>query len=110
MTIEVNDDVGRFIAEMLDERGRQDTQHGGPAHDDGHSRGDWYDFVEYQLGHGFQEELLARCYDRSDPALPAEWLAQFESRMVKIAALALAAVESDRRKYGSAIAGDQRVQ
>jgi hypothetical protein len=86
VTIEVNDDVGRFIVEVLGERESQDNQWGGPAHDDAHSHKDWFRFINrYTAGYG----------------------GDFESRMKKIAALALAAVESNRRKnYGATIAGN----
>lgn len=83
MTIEVSDDVGRFIVEVLDERGRQDSQWGGKAHDDLHSHKEWFRFINrYTAGYG----------------------GDFETRMRKIAALTLAAYESNRRKHDNSAA------
>jgi hypothetical protein len=63
--------------EVVAERARQDARWGGPEHDDGHSEGDWADFIrEYAWG------------DRG---------ADFRERMLKIAALAVAAIESHDR-------------
>ena len=71
--------------EIEAERKRQDAQWGGPAHDDGHDRFDWCRFIERFLS-------LA---DRPGNAAASEI---FEAQMVKIAALAIAAVQSSRRK------------
>ena len=79
MTIEVSDDVGQFIIEVLGERVLQDNQWGGTAHDDLHNHKDWRSYIRYQL--------------RAD--------GPFEKRLIKVAALAMAAFESNRRKHGT---------
>jgi hypothetical protein len=66
---------------LQDERARQDKLWGGPEHDDNHARSDWEDFIIKQLGG------LSKSDNRY------HYLRQF----TKIAALAGAAIESDRR-------------
>jgi hypothetical protein len=63
------------------ERTRQDEEWGGAEHDDSHNHQDWVIFISKQIG-------LALAYRSND----------FESRMIKVAALAIAAIESSRRK------------
>lgn len=58
------------------ERVRQDAQWGGASHDDGHPMLDWLDFIDHQI-------TRAR-------GLPH----QIRDRLVKIAALAVAGIES----------------
>jgi hypothetical protein len=66
------------IGEIAAERNKQDAEWGGPAHDDTHSVADWFSFMAHQ------ENL---------------WVAGEERyRLIKIAALAIAAVESIDRK------------
>ena len=79
MMLKVSDDVGQFIVEVLGERVLQDNQWGGKAHDDLHNHKDWRSYIRYQL--------------RAD--------GPFEKRLVKVAALAMAAFESNRRKHGT---------
>lgn len=67
------------------ERALQDKQWGGPEHDDEHLPDDWMEFIETQVAKY-----------RADQS-------QFRERFVKIAALAVAAIESlDRQtlEYG----------
>jgi hypothetical protein len=71
-----------IFAEIADERARQDRQWGGAAHDDEHSDADWYSYIRYQ-GEYVHDQIIPTA---------------FEERMIKIAALAVAAVESSRRK------------
>lgn len=78
--MQVLDDVAR-------ERLAQDAQWGGPAHDDQHSVDDWSSFIDYQLSFIW--------YPAKEPT-PAE----IRARLVKVAALAIAAVESLDRKGG----------
>lgn len=61
------------------ERDNQDKQWGGPEHDDKHNEFDWVFFIDKQLS----------CVDDFDDV---------RGRFVKIAAIALAAVESIDRK------------
>jgi len=70
------------LIEVCIERVRQDAKHGGPAHDDTHSRKDWT---------GFIEERLSGLPDK-DP--------DYRVNMIEIAALAIAAVESRDRVEG----------
>ena len=66
--------------EVLAERTRQDKQWGGPEHDDSHDDTQWLMFIDYQMD---------RCYLHPD---------EVRNRLVKIAALAFAAIESLDRK------------
>lgn len=70
------------LQDILAERASQDAQWGGPAHDDEHFIEDWLDFIEKQT----QTARVVIDYDDRN------------KRLVKIAALAIAALESRRRK------------
>ncbi|MGP0071225.1 MAG: hypothetical protein ACLPWF_04745 [Bryobacteraceae bacterium] len=70
-----------IFGEISRERQAQDAEWGGAAHDDEHGPMDWCSFVDRQ-------RLLAQ---------NANSLREFEIRMVKVAALAVAAIESSRR-------------
>ncbi len=72
--------VVTVLMEVLAERARQDKLWGGPDHDDGHPFGDWLDFIQLQLSGLFGGDGSAR------------------GRLIKIAALAIAAVESMDRQ------------
>lgn len=79
------EDKQKIFLEILEERNRQDAKWGGTAHDDQHDADDWFDYVRYQMSQveeewdGEDDNVVRRAY-------------------VKIAALAVAAVESfDRR-------------
>lgn len=75
------------------ERARQDAQWGGPAHDDAHSLFDWIDFIVAQA-EKFGRQTVARG--------EAYWTTpDARQRLVKIAALAVAALESLERKDGA---------
>lgn len=68
----------RPLADVIEERRRQDAQWGGPEHDDDHAAGDWFGFIEKQM---------------------MKTTAPRRERFVKIAALAVAAIEAlDRAK------------
>ena len=75
--------------EIEAERARQDAQWGGPGHDDGHTEEDWCAFIDKQL------TWADRAADDAftDPTLWKE----YEERLIKIAALAVAAVKAKRR-------------
>lgn len=70
---------GALLAVLI-ERGAQAQEWGGADHDDQHTPREWLDFIQAQLA-------------RSKPDDPSE----FRGRMVRIAALALAAIESRDR-------------
>lgn len=71
----------KIIAQVIQERKMQDRQWGGADHDDTHPVGDWIEYIYHQI------DLL----DLRDP----------RERFIKIAALAVAAVESEDRRNGS---------
>lgn len=80
----------RFMAilgpELLKRREEQDAKHDGPAHDDCHTRLDWTRFI-----HNWNNKATIWSLEASD----AE---HFESRMFDVAGLAIAAIQSTRRK------------
>jgi hypothetical protein len=69
--------------EVLEERSRQEKRWGGPSHDDTHNYHDWANFIIAQISK-----------DKFSFKSPEE----FERRMINIAALAFAAIESNQRK------------
>lgn len=77
-------DTRLIFDEISRERASQDEEWGGADHDDSHERADWVKFIEKQC------RLARTAKDRP--------LDDYESRMVKIAALAVAAIESNRRE------------
>ena len=80
---------GRFDGilggELVARRERQDAQRGCPQHDDEHDRRDWPTYME--------KFML-----RADADAEAGLFESYESNMVDIAALAIAAILSSRRK------------
>lgn len=70
-------------ADIRRERRRQDSKWGGPDHDDRHSPGDWIRFIVKHLG---------RCAADTIDGL------SFRQHMVRIAALAVAAIEACDRQ------------
>lgn len=78
----------RAIIDTLAERDRQDEQWGGPTHDDTHDVFDWARYIGQQI------EKLG---DLPDGQMPSP--EQARERLVKIAALAFAAIESHDRKH-----------
>jgi len=63
-----------IFQEVLEERVNQDTEWGGPEHDDTHNMYDWFDFIGKQVFEGIK-------------GIP-------RTALVKIAALAFAGIES----------------
>lgn len=85
---------GRILgAELLDRRNAQDRQWGGPAHDDCHDRHDWLGYVIKQLNEA--ENAL------DHPQEHTSNLEIYEDRMLDVGALAVAAIQSSRRKRGA---------
>lgn len=68
----------QILAEILEERHKQDVQWGGPAHDRQHSMQDWVAFIDRQL---FSADV-------------ADNYELYRQRMIKIAALSLATIEA----------------
>lgn len=78
------------IEEIVAERIRQDLQWGGPEHDDGHEAVDW-------------EIILRKHVQRLTRSSAAEPTSDYRDRLIKIAAIALAAAQShDRKAKGGA--------
>jgi predicted RNase H-like HicB family nuclease len=73
------------LSEVVQERARQDAQWGGPATDDTREARDWVQFINHQVGR------FVQAYMHTPPTPVREVF-------VKIAALAIAAVESIDRK------------
>lgn len=72
----------RTLADIEKERADQDAKWGGPDHDDTHTPSDWLDYL-------FKHSQMAS-RAKSDPS-------EYERQLVRIAALAIAALESHRR-------------
>lgn len=75
-----------FLQSVSEERTAQDEQWGGVIHDREHTYNDWLGYLEYQVKRAKEEEILMR-----SPKAIAEGR---KSRLVKIAALSLAAYEA----------------
>jgi hypothetical protein len=85
MTNKLSPDVV-VISQVITERKRQDMQWGGPEHDDTHETSDWIDYMAHQV-------------ERTTPHTGTVEQAKSDREMfIKIAALAVAAVESLDRK------------
>ena len=85
-----------FFSKVSIERMEQDKEWGGQEHDDQHVYPDWLRFIRHQLGSimiipGGKPDFNAAMREPNN-------LLAFERRMVKVAALAMAAVQSARRK------------
>lgn len=79
---------GEEMREILEERTRQNQQWGGADHDDTHTPGDWCEYITKQL-----EPLEALV---CAPASVTE-ANMVRRQLIKVAALALAALESGAR-------------
>ncbi len=73
-----------IYSEIRNERTRQDKKWGGPDHDNNHSLSDWNRFIDHQQHEATYEPTLD----------------DVRYRLIKIGALAVAAVESIDRKHG----------
>lgn len=71
-----HDPLGAVLLEVSEERARQDAKWGGPTHDDQHGPEEWEAFLMKRIP----------AFSRADRA--------FRRRMIEIAALAIAAVQS----------------
>lgn len=69
-----------MIEDIREERRKQHIQWGGPNHDDTHNLSDWVEFIDKQCR-----------LSLSNPGL-------FRERMIKVDAIAIAAIESSDRK------------
>lgn len=81
--LQAKKDRDMIILEVLSERYQQDRQWGGAAHDDQHGSHDWIAYLSKHLG-----KAVVWPFD----------LITFRKQMVRVAALAVAAIEwADRR-------------
>lgn len=74
----------QWSREIQAERDRQDAQWGGPEHDAYHDQQDWLAYIQKQWGRA----LDASVYSSVDA------LVDYRARLVKIAALAVAALQA----------------
>lgn len=82
------DETRGILQEIARERQRQDEQWGGPEHDDTHERSDWLVLIQTQLHLAVTPSLSV---------VPGR-IEEYRERLVKTAALAVAALEAlDRR-------------
>ena len=78
--VDESDQTLKIWEEILRERKRQDEQWGGPDHDDRHFQEDWCEFI-CDFANADRGPILG-----------------FRGRMVRVAALAIAAIQSQDRK------------
>lgn len=77
--------ASKIADQIWAERMAQDEQWGGEQHDDEHNMDDWLRFIRYQEAMAVQASIRADQHE-------------FRDRMIKVAALALAALESIDRQ------------
>lgn len=85
------EDFERVVADVLRRRKEQDAKHGGEAHDDTHYYGDWISFIKRFTAEAYAgavRDRLGVAGNHSD---------LYESALIDIAALAIAAIQSHRR-------------
>lgn len=71
-------------------RNEQDARWGGPEHDDKHNECDWIAFIRQQLDK-YEDATFLNTSPNTNGTV-------FEDRMIDVAALAIAAIESHRRR------------
>ena len=79
-----------ILDEVRTERARQDQMWGGPEHDDTHNSHDWITYIVKHLG-----KAIPSYVPGTDKWEPRTWRYQ----MIKVAALAVAAVEWRDRNW-----------
>lgn len=89
----------RILFDIIAERVAQDKQWGGPEHDDAHRGVDWLRYINRQSTLACNETLSDDASEVVDPE-------GYRARMVKIAALAIAAIESHDRKHDAPAEAD----
>lgn len=77
-----SDSLSSVLADLCTYRALQDEEHGGPNHDDTHTKQEWRKFIEK-----FTYKALCSLTDDD-----------YQRNMLHVAALAVAAVQSSRRK------------
>lgn len=94
----MNDFANRIdvLAEIDEERQRQDKQWGGPEHDDEHNEFDWCHFILERLT---TAKVEVEYHQKPNVVhLVKPDLSVYREKMIQIAALAIAAIESHDRK------------
>lgn len=81
---DITNEQGKILDEILDERERQDEKWGGPGHDASHAGHDWKMFIVEQASR-LVDDL---CMKKPD----------YRQRLIKIAALAMAAIEAEDKR------------
>lgn len=76
-----------ILKEIEEERKHQDKKWGGPEHDDHHDSYAWVSFIIYYLGQSTNDFVKGKSSFVSK-------LRNFRYNMIKVAALAVAAIES----------------
>lgn len=92
----------KVLEEIREERKHQDKKWGGPNHDDAHGPYAWTAFIMTYLGlalSDFVNDTSRAGATPNENRVDAQ-LRKFRYNMVKIAALAVAAIESVDRKLG----------
>lgn len=74
--------MNKVLQDIVAERSAQDVQWGGPTHDDRHAPEEWLEYIEKQLD--YANALIGM--SEGDP--------EYRERLVKIAALAVAAIQA----------------
>jgi hypothetical protein len=72
----------KVLIDIAQERMEQDKKWGGPEHDDKHGHQDWQNFIAYHTWKATQDGTSE----------------QFRKQMVRVAALAVAAIDSEDRR------------
>lgn len=88
-TLPTPSDFEIVYADILQERRAQDAQWGGGVHDDSHDLTDWPKFIA---------RFTRLAADSVSLSVEKPEHIEFEKRMIKIAALAVAAIQSSRRQ------------
>ena len=96
---DTDDSLGRVLEEICQERARQDVKWGGTAHDDRHDSQDWAQFITYQNQAIPYEANLSVDREEYDDVV--------RRRFIKIAALAVAAIQSIDRKSAALLAAQE---
>lgn len=82
-----------IVNDIIRERIRQDEKWGGPSHDDAHYYVDWSDYIVDHTNQSLYVIFNQEGTPQVDPV-------NFRKQMVRVAALAMAAIESVDRKAG----------
>jgi hypothetical protein len=98
-----------ILAEVSAERTRQDTLFGGAAHDDTHSATDWIAIIVRHLGLATDDGSPAGICLINDGCAGADPV-RYRRQLIRVAAIAVAALETFDRKTASASAEEHRAR